>query len=149
MEPGVGEIGTNGREVVLWVDTFNTYHEPENARAALNVLRAAGYTVHVPTPVDGGRPVCCGRTFLSVGQVHKAKAEAVRLIEALRPYAERGIAIVGLEPSCVLSLRDEFTVMFDKDLISLIAEHSVLFEEFLISEQDAGRLELPLQANRF
>ncbi|MBS1246861.1 MAG: lactate dehydrogenase, partial [Proteobacteria bacterium] len=50
-------------EVVLWVDTFNTWFEPENARAALAVLQAAGYRVHLARPLDGGRPLCCGRTF--------------------------------------------------------------------------------------
>ncbi len=148
-EPGVGETGTNGREVVLWVDTFNTYQEPENARAALSVLRAAGYTVHIPVPADGGRPVCCGRTFLSAGLVDQAKAEASRLIETLRPFAERGVPIIGLEPSCVLSMRDEFAVMLDKDVMGAITEQSMLFEEFLAAEQDAGRLNLSLQDNGF
>ena len=136
-EPGVAEAGANGREVVLWVDTFNTYHEPENARAALKVLRAAGYTVRVPVPADGGRPLCCGRTFLSAGLVDEARHEAARLIEALAPYAERGVPIVGLEPSCVLSLRDEYPVMMENGTVP-----ALLFEEFLAAEQAAGRLEL-------
>jgi Fe-S oxidoreductase len=145
-EPGVGESGANDREVVLWVDTFNTYYEPENARAALKVLRAAGYTVHVPAPADGGRPVCCGRTFLSAGLVDEAKQEAARLIEALGPYAERGLAIIGLEPSCLLGLRDEFPVMMEKSpMLDAIARQSVLFEEFLIAEHSTGRLELAFQ----
>ena len=146
-EPGVGEPGANGREVVLWVDTFNIYHEPENARAALKVLRAAGYTVHVPKPLDGGRPVCCGRTFLSAGLVDEAKQEAGRLIGALAPYAERGVPIIGLEPSCVLSLRDEFPVMMDDAALGAIAENSFLFEEFLAAEHDAGRLDLSFKDN--
>ena len=146
-EPGVGEPGKNGREVVLWVDTFNIYHEPENARAALKVLRAAGYTVHVPKPLDGGRPVCCGRTFLSVGLVDEAKQEAKRLTGALAPYAERGVPIIGLEPSCVLSLRDEFPVMMDDTALDTIAKNSFLFEEFLAAEHDVGRLDLPLMDN--
>jgi len=136
-ETEVNETEASGREVVLWVDTFNTWHEPENARAALKVLRAAGYTVHLPTPADGGRPVCCGRTFLSAGLIDEAKSEAARLIETFRPFAERGIPIVGLEPSCVLSLRDEYPVMMKDHSI-----HAILFEEFLASEQAAGRLNL-------
>ena len=144
-EQGVGETGANGREVVLWVDTFNTYHEPENARAALRVLRAAGYTVHVPAPADGGRPVCCGRTFLSAGLVDEAKREAKRLIEALAPFVERGVPIVGLEPSCVLSLCDEFPVMMDNAALDAVAQNSFLFEEFLAAEDEEGRLELPLK----
>jgi FAD/FMN-containing dehydrogenase/Fe-S oxidoreductase len=142
-ETEAAESGTNGREVVLWVDTFNTYHEPENARAALKVLRAAGYTVHLPTPADGGRPVCCGRTFLSAGLIDEAKSEATRLIETLSPYAARGVPIVGLEPSCVLSLRDEYPVMMAAGTgLDAIVGQSVLFEEFLASEHAAGRLKL-------
>ncbi len=148
-EPGAGEAGTNGREVVLWVDTFNTYHDPQIARAALKVLLAAGYTVHLPAPADQAHPVCCGRTFLSSGLVEQAKVEAKRLIETFDPYAKRGIPIIGLEPSYVLSLRDELTVMFDTDLTDAISQQSVLFEEFLAAELDAGRLNLPLQANGF
>ncbi len=148
-EPGAGEAGTNGREVVLWVDTFNIYHEPENARAALKVLRAAGYTVHVPGPADGGRPVCCGRTFFSAGLIDQAKAEAARLIAVLGPFAERGVPIVGLEPSCVLSLRDDLTAMVDKDAMGAIAGQTALFEEFLANEHDAGHLNLALRANGF
>ena len=132
--------------MVLWVDTFNTYQEPENARAALKVLRAAGYKVHCPSPADGGRPACCGRTFLSAGLVAQAKAEASRLIETLRPYAERGLPIIGLEPSCLLSLRDEYTVLFDKQLVDSITKQSFLLEEFLVAEQESGRLKLALHA---
>jgi Fe-S oxidoreductase len=114
----------------LLVDTFNRYFEPENARAALKVLQAAGYRVHAP------RGLCCGRTFLSVGMVDEAKREAARMQDALAPYAERGVPIVGLEPSCLFSLRDEFPAMgFDK-----LARSAVLFEELLAREP--GRLKL-------
>lgn len=140
---------TEKREVVLWVDTFNCYHEPENARAALNVLQAAGYRVHIPTAADSSRPVCCGRTFLSAGLVDQAKAEATRLIETLRPFADRGIPIVGLEPSCVLSLRDEYTALLGSDQLGAISGQSMLFEEFLAAELDAGQLDLPLEAGDF
>jgi len=117
-------------DVVLLVDTFNRYFEPENARAALKVLKAAGYRVHAPSGL------CCGRTFLTAGMVHEARREAAKMQEALAPYAERGVPIVGLEPSCLFSLRDEFPVMgFDK-----LARHALLFEEFLAREP--GRLKL-------
>jgi Fe-S oxidoreductase len=116
--------------VVLFVDTWNRYFEPENARAALKVLSAAGYRVHVP------RDLCCGRTFLSVGLVDEAKREAARMQDTLAPYVARGIPIVGLEPSCLFSLRDEFPVMgFAK-----LARSALLFEEFLAREP--GRLKL-------
>jgi Fe-S oxidoreductase/FAD/FMN-containing dehydrogenase len=124
------ETGTADADVVLFVDTWNRYFEPENARAALKVLSAAGYRVHVP------RDLCCGRTFLSVGLVDEAKREAARMQDTLAPYVARGIPIVGLEPSCLFSLRDEFPVMgFDR-----LARSALLFEEFLAREP--GRLKL-------
>ena len=77
---GEGQGGGGTRDVVLLVDTFNNYFEPENARAALSVLQAAGYTVHLPRATDSARPLCCGRTFLSCGLVEEAKAEARRTV---------------------------------------------------------------------
>jgi FAD/FMN-containing dehydrogenase/Fe-S oxidoreductase len=133
------------REVVLFADTFNNHFEPENLHAAQRVLSAAGYTVHVARPADGGRPLCCGRTFLALGMVDEARREAQRLLTALKPYLERGVPIVGLEPSCLLTLRDEYLVLgLDDDEAGVLAERADLFEEFLADELDAGRLNLPL-----
>jgi FAD/FMN-containing dehydrogenase/Fe-S oxidoreductase len=117
------DTGTPGADVLLFVDTFNRYFEPENARAAMRVLRAAGYEVHAPAGL------CCGRPFLSAGMVDEAKREAGRMLRALAPYAERGVPIVGLEPSCLLSLRDEFTVLLPGT--ETVAKNALLFEEFL------------------
>ena len=139
--PAVG-----GREVVLFVDTFNTYFEPENARAAVKVLEAAGYTVHMPRPDGESRPLCCGRTFLAGGLVHEARAEAQRMIATLKPYIERGVPVVGLEPSCLFSLRDEFLSLLPGADASALAQQALLFEEFIAREHDAGRLQLKLQA---
>jgi Fe-S oxidoreductase len=141
-----GAASVNGAEVVLLVDTFATYFEPDNARAALAVLRAAGYRVHLPRASDGARPLCCGRTFLSAGLVDEARAEARRLIDALKPYIERGLPIIGLEPSCLLTLRDEFQVMSLGATAGALATQAMLFEEFLAREQVAGRLRLNLRA---
>jgi Fe-S oxidoreductase len=113
--------GNRDADLVLFVDTFNRYFEPQNARAALQVLQAAGYRVHAP------RGLCCGRTYLSVGLVDEAKREARKVIDALKPYVKRGVPIVGLEPSCLFSLRDEFPVLAGDHL----AKASYLFEEFL------------------
>ena len=133
-------------EVVLLADTFTTYFESETATAALNVLAAAGYRVATPPPADGGKPLCCGRTFLNAGLVEEARAEARRVIETLRPYVERGAPIVGLEPSCLLTLRDEFAAMLPGGETAQLAGRAMLFEEFLAAENDAGRLNLPLKA---
>jgi Fe-S oxidoreductase len=141
----------NGAEVVLLTDTFTTYFEPDNARAALAVLRAAGYRVHLPRAAGGGRPLCCGRTFLSAGLVDEARAEARRLLDALGPYVERGLPVIGLEPSCLLTLRDEFRVMGLGAAADALAARAMLFEEFLAQERAAGRLQLnlkPLAAKR-
>jgi Fe-S oxidoreductase len=131
------------REVVLFVDTFSRWFEPENARAAIRVLEAADYRVHVAAPTLQGRPLCCGRTFLSAGLVDEAKAEAQRTLDTLAPWVERGVPIVGLEPSCLFSFRDEFTVMLPG--ATQLARNSFLFEEFLVREADAGRFDLALK----
>jgi len=141
---------SNGKEVLLFVDTFNNYMEPENARAAQAVLEAAGYTVHFNTR-EGERPLCCGRTYLSAGLVDEAKAEARRTLDALLPFVERGVPIVGLEPSCLLSLRDEFLNYGYGEEAQRLADHAFLFEEFLLREKKAGRLQLdlkPLPSNK-
>ena len=133
-------------EVVLWVDTFNTWFEPENARAALAVLQAAGYRVHLARPLDGGRPLCCGRTFLTAGFAGQAREEVQRLLDVLAPFAARGVPIVGLEPSCLLSLRDEIPALVPGEATRTIASQALLFEEFLAREHAAGRLKLTLKS---
>ena len=134
----------SGRDVVLFVDTFNSYFEPENARAALRVLRAAGYHAHIAHAADSSRPLCCGRTFLSVGLVDKAKQEAQRLVAAMLPYVEQGIPIIGLEPSCVFTLRDEFPALLSNADAEHLAKHALTFEEFLYQEHQKGQLDLTL-----
>ena len=136
----------DGPEVVLLADTFNANFEPETATAAAKVLAAAGYRVVTAKAADSDRPLCCGRTFLSVGLVEEGKKEARRTIEALKPFVERGVPIVGLEPSCLLTLRDEFLSMFPDQDAHALAENALLFEEFLAREHDAGKLDLPLEA---
>ncbi len=140
------EVGRpDGPEVVLLGDTFNTYFEPDNLRAALAVLLSAGYRVHLPAANKSHRPLCCGRTFLSTGLVEEARAEARRTLDALTPFVARGVPVVGLEPSCLLTLRDEFPVLLPGADTGALAERALLFEEFLAAEHAAGRLDLPLK----
>jgi FAD/FMN-containing dehydrogenase/Fe-S oxidoreductase len=134
-----------GREVALLSDTFTTYFEPENARAASRVLVAAGYRV-LAAGAPGERPLCCGRSFLSVGLVDEARRELRRLLAALRPLAERGVPIVGLEPSCLLTLRDELRVLLPAAESGAVPGAALLFEEFLSRERSAGRAPLALGA---
>jgi len=120
------DTGAADGDVILLVDTFNRYFEPENAHAAMRVLQAAGHRVHAPAGL------CCGRTFLAAGMVDEAKREARKMVEALAPFA--GKPIIGLEPSCLFSLRDEFPAMGFGEL----APRAFLFEEFLAN--NPGRL---------
>ena len=143
---GAAEVeGAGAGEVVLLVDTFNTWFEPENARAALNVLRAAGYRVHLPAAAGERRPLCCGRTFLAGGLVEEARAEMRRTVAALKPFVERGLPVIGLEPSCLLTFRDELQAVLPGADSKALAGQALLFEEFLDREATAGRLNLPLE----
>jgi Fe-S oxidoreductase len=145
--PPADSVGPEtGREVVLFADTFNRIYERENLEAALRVLAAGGYRVHLPKPASGGRPLCCGRTFLSAGLVDEAKVELDRLVAAFAPFAARGVPIVGLEPSCLLTLRDELASLRKDNDAKAVGAHALTFEEFLVREAEAGRLQLPLGA---
>jgi FAD/FMN-containing dehydrogenase/Fe-S oxidoreductase len=140
-----GPVG--GREVVLFADTFNRYFERENLEAAVAVLTAAGYRVlAAKAPGHAARPLCCGRTFLSVGAVTQAQEEMQRTLDALSPYIARGVPIIGLEPSCILGFRDEIPGLIGSAAAKKLAELAMTFEEFLMREQDAGRLKLPLKS---
>ncbi len=144
-EPTAEALGPgDGAEVVLFADTFNRAYERENLDAALNVLTEAGYRVHLPRPAQGNRALCCGRTFLSAGLVDHARAELDRTVATFAPYAARGVPIIGLEPSCLLTLRDELLSLRSDDVAKSIAAQAVLFEEFLAREAEGGRLKLPL-----
>ena len=140
--PQTVQVHESAREVVLLVDTFSNHFDPQIAQAALEVLQAAGYTVHIAQATTGERPLCCGRTFFSNGLVDKARAEAVRMLDALWPFAERGLPIIGLEPSCLLMLRDEYHALGLGERVAVVAKSALLLEEFLAREHDAKRLEL-------
>ena len=135
---GAGEIPVtptgSGTPIVLFADTFNRYFEPENLRAATRVLRRAGYDVFAPTPASG-KPLCCGRTYLSSGMVTAARAEAERLVEALYPLARSGVRIVGLEPSCTLALRDEIPALLGSSQSETVAESVLTLAELLAEDR--------------
>jgi FAD/FMN-containing dehydrogenase/Fe-S oxidoreductase len=133
--------GNVGGKVALFVDCFSRYFEPEIARAACTVLEAAGYNVIEP---NSGRPLCCGRTFLSAGLVEPAREELSRVVATLGPHAQRGVPIIGIEPSCLLTFRDELKGLLKGDAVDAIAAQSVLFEEFVSQESAQGKLKLRL-----
>ena len=132
-------------EVVLLVDTFSRYFEPGNARAAMRVLEAAGYRVEVAGAGLGSRPLCCGRTYLNAGLVEEARTEARRLLDALSEARARDAAIVGLEPSCLLTLRDEIPAMLPGAESEQVAERALLLEELLVRDEERIRTRLDLQ----
>ena len=135
---------TGGRVAVLFVDTFNGGFETENALAAAQVLHAAGYALHTVAK-DGGHH-CCGRTMLAAGMVDEARAAVSALLDALLPLAGAGIAVVGLEPSCLLTLRDEALALKLGLKAEVVAGQALLFEEFIAREMKAGRFALKLRA---
>jgi FAD/FMN-containing dehydrogenase/Fe-S oxidoreductase len=137
----------DGHEVVLFADTFNRYFEPENLLAALDVLVRAGCRVHVPAAADGGRPLCCGRTYLATGLVDEARREARRSMAALAPFVGRGVPILGLEPSCLLTFRDEYLALLPGVAARALAAQASTLEEYLAREHASGRLRLPLTAS--
>jgi FAD/FMN-containing dehydrogenase/Fe-S oxidoreductase len=124
--------------VALFADTFVTYNAPEVGRAAVELLEAAGYAVEL---VD---KKCCGRPLISKGMLDEARAHAEWNVARLAPLVARGIPIVGLEPSCVLTLRDEYVELVHRDEARQVARASFLLEEFLLGERKRG-LSLPFK----
>jgi FAD/FMN-containing dehydrogenase/Fe-S oxidoreductase len=141
----LADVKGDGRDIVLFGDTFNRYYERENLEAASKVLAAGGYRLHKVEPRDGGRPLCCGRTFLSAGLVDEARVEARRTLDALAPYVAKGARIVGLEPSCLLTFRDEFSALLPKAEVEPAARAAFLLEELLAADIKAGATTLPLK----
>jgi FAD/FMN-containing dehydrogenase/Fe-S oxidoreductase len=121
----------SGAEVALFPDTFNSHFDPVTLRSAVDVLEAAGFRVHLLAPPLGERPLCCGRTFLEAGLIEEARTEARRLIAAARPLIERGVPLVGVEPACLLTIRDEFVNTIPEDGARDLAAASLLFEEVM------------------
>ncbi len=138
--PETAEPGPAGL-VAIFADTFNRSFEPANLRAAAHVLNAAGYGV-VAFAEDGSRPLCCGRTYYDTGYIDEARREAQRMRNALVAFAGRGIPVVGLEPSCVLMMRDEYASL---GLPVLQTPPISLFEEFLAARIATGNAPLPLK----
>ena len=125
-----GEAQDSDPDVLLFADVFNRYFEPENLRAAIRVLRASGARVAVAQ--DGsGRALDCGRTFLAVGCVDETRAQAKRVIDATHAAVANGVRVVGLEPSSILTFRDEFLALCPGPDADALARASHTFEEFL------------------
>ncbi|TAJ81262.1 MAG: (Fe-S)-binding protein [Gallionellaceae bacterium] len=147
---GFSSPSTNDRDVILFADTFAAHFEPEIAHAAHQVLTAAGYNVTtlqtLANDAEPERALCCGRTYLSLGQVDAARREARRMHNALLPALVAGTPIVGLEPSCILSLRDDHLKLGLGEEAVALSEQVYLFEEFIAREHDRKRFTLEFKA---
>jgi Fe-S oxidoreductase len=140
--PARSNLAPRGK-VVLFADTFNNYNTPEVAIAATQVLEAAGYEVIL------SNHGCCGRPMISKGLVNEARALAEKTVARLASLAEQGLPIIGLEPSCILSLQDEyFSLLPDNPAVKLVAEQTITFEEFIAQQMDDPSFELPLKPGR-
>ncbi len=119
-------------EVILFPDLFNRYFEPENLRAAACVLAAAGFRPTVARPSRGRRPLDSGRTYLAAGLVDEARAEARRTLDALAAW---DLPVIGIEPSCLLTLRDEFGSLLPGEAATRLAGRALLLSEYLMREK--------------
>ena len=128
------EVNRPKGDVVLFHDTFNNYNTPHVAIAATQFLEKSGYRVLLV------EKKCCGRPMISKGMLSQAKENAAWNIDKLLPYAEKKIPIVGLEPSCLLTLRDEYPDLVRTDAAKSVAENSFLLEEFIVKEQKEKKL---------
>jgi FAD/FMN-containing dehydrogenase/Fe-S oxidoreductase len=128
---------STGRELVWLADSFTTFTEPAIGRAAIELLEAAGWSVRLES---GG---CCGRSSISKGLLDRARGMAADMTERLAPYAERGVPIVGCEPSCLLTLREEHLQLLPGDeRAQVVASQAKLVEELLVEAIDDGSLRL-------
>lgn len=137
--------GGDKGEVVLLIDTFTRHFQPDNAHAALQVLQAAGYQVYVAQAADDGQALCCGRTQLAHGLVKQAKQQARRMLAVLEPHVAAGRPIIGLEPACLLAVRDDYRFLGLGDGAEQVSARALLFEEFIAKEHSAKRFQLPLR----
>jgi Fe-S oxidoreductase len=137
------------REVVLWLDSFSTLFAPQQAEDALYLLRLAGFTVHVVHPRSvAGAILDSGRSLLTFGLVEETRKLAWQLLKVLSPYVAQGLAIVGLEPSSLLMLRDEYKTLGLGQPALALAKQAMLFEEFIAAELTRGGFQLPFQAGK-
>jgi len=125
--------------VLLLNDTFTNFNHPEVGIAAVRVLEAAGYEV-------GLAPIrCCGRPMISHGLLRDAKRLAGENLRRLAPALEAGLPVIGLEPSCLLTFRDEYTDLLPGEESRRLAGASLMLEEFLLRLRERGEPALPLR----
>lgn len=126
---GNAPFGPERPAAVLFVDTFHRFFEPEVARAGATVLRNLG--VEPLSAALEGRPLCCGRTWISAGLLDQARATLARTVDVLAPIAATGLQILGLEPSCLLTLREDAPLLVPGEEARVVAGQAVLLDERL------------------
>jgi Fe-S oxidoreductase len=130
--------GTRGK-VVLFHDTFLNYNYPDIGKATTELLEAAGYEVRI------AERKCCGRPMISKGLPEDARANAKFNVQQLQGWVKNGYSIVGCEPSCIFTFRDEYPDLLKSADVAAVAKASFLFEEFIVREKQAGRWKLDLK----
>ncbi|HEX5128097.1 MAG TPA: FAD-linked oxidase C-terminal domain-containing protein, partial [Usitatibacter sp.] len=141
--PWRGRSSRSGEKpVVLFADTFNNWFEPEILDAAFKVLEATGHEVRV-AEASSGPSLCCGRTYLTSGMIDAARAEARRTLDALAPHLDAGTPILGLEPSCVFTFRDEYPALLPGDERAKRLARATLVDDYLAAEIGASRIAAP------
>jgi Fe-S oxidoreductase len=127
---GASSHNAGASPVILWPDTFNNHFYPETARAAVEVLEAAGHRVIVPT-----QPLCCGRPLYDFGMLDQAKRQLREILTALRSEIRAGTPVIALEPSCGAVFRDELINLFpDDEDARRLSEQTAGLAGFLMSE---------------
>lgn len=121
------------KQVVLWDDTYLSFNQPELGKASVKVLEAAGYEVLLAE-----KRACCGRPMISKGLLEEAKQLAEHNVALLLPYAEKGIPILGIEPSCIASFQDEYPDLVQNEAARVVAAHSYFIEDFIVEKMEAG-----------
>ncbi len=123
-------------KVVLFHDCFMTYNYPEVGKAATEVLEKAGFEVLL------AERTCCGRPMISKGLIEDARQAAEHNVRVLKPYVEQGIPVLGCEPSCLLTLRDDYLDLVKGPDVKMVAANARLVDEFLVELERAGKLDL-------
>lgn len=145
-EPSLPLDESKPLKAVVFIDTFSRYYQPDVAKAALELLQAGGCDVQLASPQSlaetNSRPLCCGRSYLAQGLVQQAKNEAQRVVDALLPWVEKGYVIIGLEPSCLLAIRDDYRALGLGEAAEILSRNSCLLEEFLAKHLRSGQLKL-------
>lgn len=126
------------RKVVLFNDTYTEFISPEIGLSAIKVLEKLGYEVIIPSWR------CCGRPLLSKGMLPEARKQAEALVQHLLPYASKNLPIVGLEPSCIFTLLDDYPSLLPNQNLTVLLNQCVSFDEFINRHIENGNFPISI-----